>query len=57
MYTEILSRFDKPWLPILALFIFGICFTAYTYWTFKKSNKPVYDSVSMMPLEDGVKHE
>ena len=55
--TEILNKFDQPWLPIVALFIFGICFTAYTYWTYKKENKPIYESASMMPLEDGVKHE
>ena len=55
--SQFLSRFDQPWLPITALVIFGVCFTAYTYWTYKKSNKPVYESASLMPLEDGVKHE
>lgn len=57
MKAEVLSRFDQPWLAIAALFIFGVCFVAYSYWTFKKENKPVYDNASMMPLEDGVKHE
>jgi len=57
MKQEVLSRFDEPWLPMTALVIFGVCFIAYTYWTFKKENKPVYDSAAMMPLEDGVKHE
>jgi cbb3-type cytochrome oxidase subunit 3 len=57
MHKEVLSRFDQPWLPITALALFGVCFIAYTYWTYKKSNKPIYDIASMMPLEDGVKHE
>ncbi len=57
MHKEVLSRFDQPWLPMTALCIFGVLFIAYTYWTFKKENKPVYESASMIPLEDGVKHE
>jgi cbb3-type cytochrome oxidase subunit 3 len=57
MYTQILSKFDQPWLPITALIIFGVCFCAYTFWTFKKENKPVYENTSLMPLDDGVKHE
>lgn len=57
MSSEILSIIEKPWLPILALFIFASCFIIYTYWTFKKENKPVYENASLMPLEDGVKHE
>jgi cbb3-type cytochrome oxidase subunit 3 len=57
MHKEVLSRFDHPIYPITALIIFGVCFIAYSYWTFKKENKPVYENASMMPLEDGVKHE
>lgn len=57
MKAEVLSRFDQPWLPIMGLIIFGVCFIAYTYWTYKKENKPIYDNASMIPLEDGVKHE
>lgn len=52
MKQAALSTFDLTWLPITGLLIFTICFTAYTYWTFKKSNKPVYDKASMLPLEE-----
>lgn len=57
MHKEVLSRYDQTWLPLTALAIFGVCFIAYTYWTYKKSNKPIYDLASLMPLEDGVKNE
>lgn len=57
MKKEVLSQFDMPWLPLTALAIFAVCFIAYTYWTFKKSNKKFYENSSLMPLEDGVKHE
>ncbi|MDO9181103.1 MAG: cbb3-type cytochrome c oxidase subunit 3 [Bacteriovorax sp.] len=57
MHTEVLSRFDQPWLPILALIIFLTCFLSYVFWTFKKENKNKYDHSSYMPLHDGVKHE
>lgn len=53
MKQAVLSHWDLPWLPITALMIFVICFAAYTYWTFKKENKKVYDEASMIPLEDG----
>ncbi|MBC7714735.1 MAG: cbb3-type cytochrome c oxidase subunit 3 [Rhizobacter sp.] len=47
-----LEHFNRPWLPISGLIIFMICFAAYTYWTFKKENKGVYDHASMIPLEE-----
>lgn len=55
MKQIVLSRWDLPWLPITALLIFVICFAAYTYWTFKKENKDLYDHASSLPLEDGEK--
>ena len=57
MDKDVLSQFDKPWLPITALIIFGVCFLTYCYWTFKKENKKIYENSSYMPLHDGVKHE
>ena len=57
MEKEILSRFNQPWLPIVALVIFLICFIMYVFWTFKKENKSLYEKSSYMPLHDGVKHE
>ena len=52
MKQAALSNFDIPWLPITGLIIFVVCFSLYTYWTYKKSNKAVYEQVSMLPLEE-----
>lgn len=57
MKNEVLSRFDHPILPIVALIIFATCFLIYTYWTFKNENKKFYENSSLMPLTDGVRHE
>lgn len=57
MKNEILSRFDHPIFPIVALIIFLTCFVIYTYWTFKDENKKFYENSSLIPLNDGDKHE
>lgn len=57
MQKEVLSHFDMPWLPILAMLIFTTCFVAYIYWTYRKQNKPLYEEAQGLPLSDGEKHE
>ena len=57
MDKDVLSRFDHPIYPIIALIIFALCFIVHTFWTFKKENKKLYENSSYLPLEDGVKHE
>lgn len=52
MKQDVLSQFNLPWLPITGLIIFVVCFAAYTYWTYKKENKVVYDQAAMLPLEE-----
>lgn len=52
MKQAVLSQFNLPWLPITGLIIFVVCFTLYTYWTYKKENKAVYEQVSLLPLEE-----
>lgn len=52
MKQQALSHFDLPWLPVTGLLLFVICFAAYTYWTYKKSNKKFYDQAALIPLED-----
>lgn len=52
MKQAALSHFNLPWLPITGLIIFIVCFSLYTYWTYKKENKEVYDQASMLPLEE-----
>lgn len=52
MKQAALSQFNLSWLPITGLIIFIVCFSLYTYWTYKKENKEVYDQASMLPLEE-----
>lgn len=52
MKQEALKGFDMPWLPITALILFVTCFTLYTWWTYRKKNKPYFERVAQIPLED-----
>lgn len=52
MKQDVLNGFDMPWLPITGLIIFVTCFMAYTYWTYKKENKELYEQRALIPLED-----
>ncbi|NOT79791.1 MAG: cbb3-type cytochrome c oxidase subunit 3 [Bacteriovoracaceae bacterium] len=52
MKQAALSHFDMPWLPISGLIIFVVCFGVYTYWTYKKENKELYDHAAMIPLQE-----
>lgn len=52
MKQAVLSHWDLPILPIIALMLFVICFAAYVYWTYKKENKKTYDRASLIPLEE-----
>lgn len=53
MKQAALSHFNLPWIPITGLIIFVVCFALYTYWTYKKANKPIYDEASLIPLDEG----
>ncbi len=52
MKQAVLKHWDIPWLPISALVIFVLCFVLYTLWTYSKKNRPFYEKVSFIPLED-----
>lgn len=52
MKQAVLSQFDLPWIPVTGLVIFCVCFALYTYWTYKKENKPFYDKASLIPMEE-----
>lgn len=52
MKQEVLKAFDLPWLPISALVLFVVCFSLYTWWTFRQKNKKFYEDISLIPLED-----
>jgi cbb3-type cytochrome oxidase subunit 3 len=53
MKQAALSHFNLPWIPITGLIIFVVCFAVYTYWTYKKTNKPIYEEASLIPLDEG----
>ncbi len=55
MKQAVLSQWDMPWLPIIALLMFVVCFAVYTFWTYRKKNKKFYENVSLIPLEEAVK--
>jgi len=52
MKQAVLSHFDMPFIPITGLVIFVTCFAAYTYWTFKKTNRAFYEEAEKIPLQD-----
>ncbi len=53
MKQETLRNFDLLWLPLTALILFVVCFLLYTYWTYRRQNRALYDSASFIPLDDG----
>lgn len=54
MKQQALSTFNMQWLPITGLVIFVVCFTAYTYWTFRKDNKEKYESAARLPMDEEI---
>ncbi len=52
MKQAALKNFDLTWVPITGLVIFVVCFAAYTYWTYKRSNKDFYEKAASIPLEN-----
>lgn len=52
MKQAVLSHWDLPWLPLTALILFVACFSAYTWWTYRRANKTFYQQASLVPLED-----
>ena len=52
MKQEALRSFDMPWLPVTALILFIVCFALYAWWTYRRQNRPYFDHVAQIPLED-----
>ena len=55
MKQEALRGFDMPWLPVSALILFVLCFALYAWWTYRRENKPHFERVALIPLEDAPK--
>jgi len=52
MKQEALKTFDMPWLPVTALILFVACFALYAWWTYRRVNRPHFERVAQIPLED-----
>ncbi len=52
MKQAVLANWDLPLLSVAALILFVVCFFCYTLWTYRKSNKEMYDAASFIPLND-----
>ncbi len=52
MKQAVLKNFDLTYLPLLAMAIFVIAFTAYAIWAYSKSNKAFFEHVANIPLND-----
>ena len=52
MKQSVLMGWDLPGLSVTALVLFVICFSVYTWWTYRRQNKATYDRASLIPLED-----
>ncbi len=52
MKQAALKNFDITWLPITGLIIFVVCFLAYAFYTYRKSNKAYYQQAAMIPLQE-----
>ena len=52
MKQEVLSTFDMPWIPIIGLVLFVVCFIGFTFFTYRRSNKSFYEESSLIPLKD-----
>ncbi len=52
MKQAVLKAWDLPGLSVSALVLFVICFSLYTWWTFRKQNKSTFDEAARIPLED-----
>jgi cbb3-type cytochrome oxidase subunit 3 len=52
MKQTVLQAWDLQWLSVTALVLFVICFSVYTWWTFRRENRSAYEEASRIPLND-----
>ncbi|MCE3012034.1 MAG: cbb3-type cytochrome c oxidase subunit 3 [Proteobacteria bacterium] len=52
MKQAVLKNFDLTYLPLTAMAIFVIAFTAYAIWAYSKSNKALFEHAAHIPLND-----
>ena len=52
MKQAVLKAWDLPGLSVTALVLFVICFSLYTWWTYRRQNKAVFEEAAQLPLQD-----
>lgn len=52
MNQEVLRNFDMPWIPVIGLVLFVVCFIGFTFFTYRRSSKSFYEESSLIPLKD-----
>ena len=57
MKQFILSRFDMPWISVLALLIFMFLFISVIFWLFRKDSNDIYSEAVKVPFNEGEFHE
>lgn len=57
MKSEILTRFDQPWLPLTAFLIFLTIFVVMVLLIYRKESRKLYQEISLYPLSEGEKDE
>ena len=57
MKSEILTKFDQPWLPLTAFIIFLAIFIIMIFLVYRKESRKLYQEISLYPLSEGDKDE
>jgi cbb3-type cytochrome oxidase subunit 3 len=57
MKTEVLSRFNQPWLPVTAELIFLAIFIGVIIYVYQNKNRTLFIEQANLPLVDDQKEE
>ncbi len=57
MKSLVLSQWDLPLLPTIALLIFISLFVGVLWWVTREKNKSTYEEIKFLPLKEGNNHE
>lgn len=50
MKAEVLSKFNQPWLPVMAELIFFAIFIGVVIYAYQKKNQVMFEESSKLPL-------